>query len=63
VELGDKNFANFVDDGPGSGLDISLAINEFDQSLRSHINFSDPDSFKMMISPLGLEELRVVLFY
>ena len=42
---------------------MPLAINEFDPSLRSHINFSDPDSFKMMICPTGLEELRAVLFY
>jgi hypothetical protein len=54
---------NFVDEGPGSGIDISLAINEFDPSIRSHINFTDPDSFKMMITPLGLEELRICLLY
>ena len=54
---------NFVDEGPGSGIEIPLAINEFDPSLRSHLNFSDPDSFKMMICPTGLEELRVTLLY
>jgi hypothetical protein len=59
----DKNYVNFVDEGPGSGIEIPLAINEFDPSLRSHLNFSDPDSFKMMICPTGLEELRVTLLY
>ena len=63
IELGDKNYINFVDEGPGSGIEIPFAINDFDPSLRSHINFSDPDSFKMMISPMGLEELRLTLFY
>ena len=63
IELGDKNYVNFVDEGPSSGIELPLAINEFDPSLRSHINFSDPDSFKMMLSPTGLEELRLVLLY
>ena len=63
IDLGDKSYINFVDEGPGTGIDMPLAINEFDPSLRSHINFSDPDSFKMLICPMGLEELRVTLFY
>lgn len=42
---------------------MDLAINEFDPTLRSHINFADPDSFKAMICPLGLEELRTTVFY
>lgn len=54
---------NFVDEGPASGIEIPLAINEFDPTLRNHINFSDPDSFKMLICPMGLEELRVTLLY
>jgi hypothetical protein len=63
IDLGDKNYVNFVDEGPASGIEMPLAINEFDPTLRSHINFSDPDSFKMLICPMGLEELRVTLFY
>jgi hypothetical protein len=35
--------------------------NEFDKKLRSHLNFSDSECFKMMILPLGLEELRAVV--
>jgi hypothetical protein len=61
--LGDKNYINFVDEGPASGIELPLAINEFDPTLRSHCNFSDPDSFKMMLCPTGLEELRLILLY
>ena len=52
-----------MDEGPSSGIDMDLAINEFDPTLRSHINFSDSDSFKAMLCPLGLEELRITVFY
>ncbi len=52
-----------MDEGPASGIDLPLAINEFDPTLRSHVNFSDPDSFKMLLCPTGLEELRVILLY
>lgn len=52
-----------MDDGPGTDIDIKLAINEFDPSLRSHVNFSDPEGFKSMICPIGLEELRVTVCY
>ena len=40
-----------------------LAIGEFDPSLVSCLNFSDPESYKALICPLGLEELRCVLRY
>ncbi|CDW82479.1 UNKNOWN [Stylonychia lemnae] len=63
IELSEKNYINFVDEGPSSGIEMDLAINEFDPTLRSQINFSDPDSFKQMICPLGLEELRTVVSY
>lgn len=55
------NDVNFIEEGPATNLDISLAINEFDKKLRSHLNFSDSECFKMMILPLGLEELRAVV--
>lgn len=63
IQLAEKNFINFVDDGPATGINIDLAVNEFDPTIRSHINFSDPDSFKMLICPLGLEEFRATVFY
>ena len=63
VANGGENFINFVEDGPASDLEIKLAINEFDKKLRSFVNFSDPECFKNMILPMGLEELRVVVQY
>ena len=40
---------SFVDHGPASILDIELAINEVDPSMKSNLNFRRPDAFKMMI--------------
>ena len=56
-----ENFINFVNEGPAHDMEIKLAINEFDKKLRSCINFMDPESFKALILPMGLEELRVVV--
>ena len=47
----------------GSHHEIDLAINEFDASLRSNLNFRSPDSFKMLSTPSGLEEFRAILHY
>jgi hypothetical protein len=63
VPNGGENFVNFIDEGPGDDYEIKLAINEFDRKLRSCVNFSDPECFKAMILPLGLEELRAVVQY
>ena len=54
---------NFVEEGPARGLNIDLAINEFDTLLASSLNFMDPECFKAFILPLGLEELRCVVQY
>jgi len=54
---------NFIEEGPASELGIKLAVNEFDRKLRSNINFSDPECFKAMVLPLGLEELRIIVQY
>jgi len=59
----DETLINFIDEGPASDIKVGLAINEFDESLRSSINLSDPECFKALILPLGLEELRAVLAY
>jgi hypothetical protein len=40
-----------------------LAIREFDNMLKSNINFRNPDSVKMLVCTSGLEELRGVLHY
>lgn len=60
---GGEFFINFLDDGPASEVPIKLAINEYSRSLRSCVNFSDPECFKALILPLGLEELRSVVAY
>ena len=62
-ELLGPNDLNFFDDGPGSMLNIELAINECDPILTSNLNFRNPDAFKIMITKSGLEELRVILHY
>ena len=61
VESG--RWRNFVDTGPGHNNQINLAINEFDPSLLACLNFSDPESFKALLCPLGLEELRIIFRY
>lgn len=58
-----ENFVDFIEEGPGNMMEMKLTINEFDQKLRSSVNFTDPDCFKSLILPLGLEELRVVVQY
>lgn len=63
VASGAENYHNFVEAGPATDLDIGLAVNEFDKALRSTINFADPEAFKALILPLGLEELRAVVAY
>ena len=40
-----------------------MSIKEFDPSLTTALNFSDPEAFKALICPLGLEELRAVVRY
>ena len=56
---------NFVDTGPGmqTAYPTNLAIMEFDPSMIACINFSDPEAFKALLCPLGLEELRIVYRY
>ena len=63
VNNGGENFVNFIDEGPTDDIDIKLAINEFDKKLRSCVNFADPECFKALVLPLGLEELRAVVQY
>jgi len=56
---------NFVDTGPGhhTSWPTNLAITEFDPTMVACINFSDPEAFKALLCPLGLEELRCVYRY
>lgn len=59
----DSQKVNFIDDGPASFTDFDLAIREFDGSLKSNLNFRNPDAVKMLTTTAGLEELRGVLHY
>lgn len=54
-----------MDTGPGMNTFVKteLSVKEFDPSLTSILNFADPDAFKALVCPLGLEELRVVVRY
>jgi hypothetical protein len=63
VPNGGDNFVNFIDEGPADDHEIKLAINEFDKKLRCCVNFSDPECFKALLLPMGLEELRAVVMY
>lgn len=62
----DHSKVNFIDDGPASPLfmpDFDLAIQEFDPSLRSNLNFRNANAVKALICTSGLEELRGILHY
>ena len=59
----EKGNVNFVNDGPATETEVDLAINEFDSSLRSTIDFSEAECIKALMLPLGLEELRIVVQY
>jgi len=62
---GGVNWRNFVDTGPGNetAIPTELSIKEFDPTLTSILNFADPEAFKALVCPLGLEELRAVVLY
>jgi hypothetical protein len=42
---------------------LDLAVKEFDQVLKSNVNFRHPDAVKMLLCTSGLEELRGILHY
>lgn len=62
---GGENWKNYVDEGPGSETCIKtdLAVKEFDPTLAAVMNFAEPEAFKALVCPLGLEELRAVVRY
>ncbi len=62
---GGENWRNFVDTGPGMEtiVNTELSIKEFDPSLTAVMNFADPEAFKALVCPLGVEELRAVVRY
>lgn len=62
---GGENWRNFVDTGPGMETitNTELSIKEFDPTLTAVMNFADPEAFKALVCPLGVEELRAVVRY
>lgn len=55
---------DFIEDGSGDEVSMGcLAVNEFDPKLRSSVNFGDPEAFKAILLPMGLEELRACVQY
>ena len=57
------NYYNVIDNGKGNDLAQKLPILEFDPTLTAHMNFSHGQSFQILITNLGCEELRAVLHY
>jgi hypothetical protein len=54
---------NLIDYNDGSTLDHDLPFREFDNSLRSILNFGSESCIKALMTELGLEELRAILHY
>lgn len=52
-----------MDVGKGSNLGLKLPVNEFDPTLAAHLNFTHGQSFQILITHLGVEELRAILHY
>jgi hypothetical protein len=44
-------------------IKTELSVKEFDPTLTSILNFTDPEAFKALVCPLGLEEFRTVVRY
>ena len=62
---GGEAWYNFVDSGPNEDAyaKTELAIKEFDPTMTSLLNFADPEAFKSLLTPLGLEEMRICVRY
>jgi hypothetical protein len=58
-----KEKVNYIDTGKGDDLTLNLAVNEFDPSMTAHINFRNALSFQVLITNLGVEELRAAVHY
>lgn len=59
----EENKINYLNDGPGAGVRIDLAVREFDPALLSNMNYKHPDSFKLSVMNQGIEEVRAALAY
>jgi hypothetical protein len=63
AEFAEPGIIDFVEDGPASKKTIGLAINEFDPTMASNINFKHPDCIKLLTTDSGLEEMRTLVHY
>jgi hypothetical protein len=52
-----------VDFNDGSKLDVDLAFQEFDASLKASLDFRSESCIKALMTDLGVEELRAILRY
>jgi hypothetical protein len=44
-------------------MKFNLAVKEFDPTMMANLNFSSGQAFQILITKLGVEELRSVLHY
>lgn len=54
---------NLIDFNDGSLLDFDLPFREFDNTLRSSLDFRSESCIKALMTELGVEELRAILHY
>lgn len=56
-----KGKLNYVDQGEGSNQKLELAFQEFDSTLENHFHLSNTESFQILMTDLGVEEVRAIL--
>lgn len=54
---------NYVDEGSMTDVHMELAINEFDPTIRSNLNFIHTESVQCLMLDSGVSDLRAVLHY
>ena len=62
LEWGTKLHSD-VDEGSGNKAGLGLAVSEFDRTAACHINFSDVQEIRHMITPWGLQEFEACTQY
>lgn len=55
--------ANLVDKNDGTIVDVDLAFQEFDPSLKAPLDFRSESCIKALMTELGVEELRAIYRY
>jgi hypothetical protein len=61
----ETQFVDFIDQGPTSDFEFPhfLIQKEFDPSMTSNLDFSNPECFKANICPLGVQEFKFLVHY